>query len=123
LIHERNGSLLGHESTSPLQGSLTTITHRRVGWSLINHSGSDSSLTNHLKTGANWTEIRPGVPLATVHPGFRDYEGLASMAQHRQNHQRRGDRQSAASQYGDIYQQVNERVMAALEAGAPMPRR
>ena len=40
------------------------------------------------------------------------------MAQHRQNHQRRGDRQSAASQYGDIYQQVNERVMAALEAGA-----
>ncbi len=41
------------------------------------------------------------------------------MPQHRRGYQRRPDRQSAASQYGDIYQQVNERVMAALEAGAP----
>ena len=39
------------------------------------------------------------------------------MAGHRPRYQRRQDRPGAASRYGDIYEQVNTRVLAALEAG------
>ena len=41
----------------------------------------------------------------------------------RRGYQRRPAGQSAADKYGDVYQQVNDRVMASLEAGAPPWRR
>lgn len=76
-------------------------------------------MTNLTSANGLKQKTRPGVPLATVHPGFRDYEGLPSMPQHRRGYQRGPARPRAATQYGDIYQQVNERVLAMLAAGTP----
>jgi antirestriction protein ArdC len=41
------------------------------------------------------------------------------MTQPRRSHQRHDGRPSAASKYGDIYEQVNARVLGMLEAGTP----